>query len=112
MIPEAVREVMKLAEGSLALAVIRKSEPDLIVGARRGSPLVVGYGGLWGENYWYATTNVWEDERLLAFVPREEIQTPDQYTTMMTAAVHTPLLASSGLNTYASVLATKPRRLG
>src|SRR4051794_12146195 len=45
-------------------------------------------------------------------VPRAETHTPDQYTTMMTAAVHTPLLASSGLNTYASVLATKPRRLG
>ena len=25
--------------------------------------LVVGYGGLWGENYWYAKTNVWEHER-------------------------------------------------
>jgi glucosamine--fructose-6-phosphate aminotransferase (isomerizing) len=46
---EAVREVMKLAEGALALAVIRKSEPDLIVGARRGSPLVVGRGD--GENF-------------------------------------------------------------
>jgi glutamine---fructose-6-phosphate transaminase (isomerizing) len=46
---EAVREVMKVAEGSLALAVIRKSEPDLIVGARRGSPLVVGRGD--GENF-------------------------------------------------------------
>ena len=33
------------------------------------------------------------------FVPREETHTPDQYTTMITAAVHTPLLASSGLNT-------------
>ena len=32
--------------------------------------LVVGYGGLWGENYWYANTNAWEDERLLSFVPR------------------------------------------
>ena len=32
--------------------------------------LGVGYGGLWGENYWYATTNVWENERLLSFVPR------------------------------------------
>jgi len=32
--------------------------------------LVVGYGGLWGENYWYAKTNVWEDTRLLTFVPR------------------------------------------
>ena len=46
---EAVREVMKVAEGSLALAVIRKSEPELIVGARRGSPLVVGRGD--GENF-------------------------------------------------------------
>ncbi|HEX2251782.1 MAG TPA: amidohydrolase family protein [Thermoanaerobaculia bacterium] len=35
--------------------------------------LVVAYGGNWGENYWYATTNVWEDERLLSFVPREII---------------------------------------
>ena len=35
--------------------------------------LVVGYGGLWGENYWYATTPVWRDERLLRFVPRRII---------------------------------------
>ncbi len=46
---EAVRQVMNLAEGALALAVIRKSEPELIVGARRGSPLVVGRGD--GENF-------------------------------------------------------------
>ena len=46
------------------------------------------------------------------FVPRAETQTPDQYTTMITHAVHTPLLASSGLKTYASVLATNPSRLG
>jgi imidazolonepropionase-like amidohydrolase len=32
--------------------------------------LIVGYGGLWGEQYWYAKTNVWEDQRLLTFVPR------------------------------------------
>jgi len=31
---------------------------------------VVGYGGIWGENYWYRHTNVWENERLLTFVPR------------------------------------------
>ena len=35
--------------------------------------LVVAYGGLEGERYWYATTNVWEDERLMNFVPREII---------------------------------------
>ncbi len=32
--------------------------------------LVVGYGGIWGENYWYQKTNVWEHDRLLTFVPR------------------------------------------
>ena len=41
---EAVRQVMNQADGALALAVMRRSEPDLIVGARRGSPLVVGRG--------------------------------------------------------------------
>jgi len=46
---EAVREVMREAEGSLALAVMRRSDPELIVGARRGSPLVVGRGD--GENF-------------------------------------------------------------
>jgi hypothetical protein len=35
--------------------------------------LVVGYGGLWGENYWYAKTHVWADARLLTFVPREDL---------------------------------------
>lgn len=32
--------------------------------------LVVGYGGIWGENYWYHHTNVWENPRLRTFVPR------------------------------------------
>jgi len=32
--------------------------------------LIVGYGGIWGENYWYQKTNVWENERLLTFTPR------------------------------------------
>ncbi|RJP38587.1 MAG: amidohydrolase [Phycisphaerales bacterium] len=32
--------------------------------------MVVGYGGIWGENYWYQHSNVWENERLLDFVPR------------------------------------------
>lgn len=35
--------------------------------------LIVGYGGLWGENYWYQHSNVWEHERLNRFVPRAVI---------------------------------------
>jgi hypothetical protein len=31
--------------------------------------LGVGYGGLWGENYWYAHTEVFAHPRLRAFVP-------------------------------------------
>ena len=32
--------------------------------------LIVSYGGLWGENYWFANTKVWENTRLLTYVPR------------------------------------------
>ena len=46
---EAVRHVMNQADGALALVVMRQSEPDVLVGARRGSPLVVGRGK--GENF-------------------------------------------------------------
>ncbi|MDH4117091.1 MAG: glutamine--fructose-6-phosphate transaminase (isomerizing) [Acidimicrobiia bacterium] len=46
---EAVRRVMSIAEGALALCVMRRDEPDVLVGARRGSPLVVGLGD--GENF-------------------------------------------------------------
>ena len=35
--------------------------------------LIVGYGGLWGEFYWYQHTNVWEHPRLLQFVPPEVV---------------------------------------
>jgi imidazolonepropionase-like amidohydrolase/Tol biopolymer transport system component len=33
--------------------------------------LGVGYGGIWGENYWYGHTQVWANGRLLSFVPRQ-----------------------------------------
>ncbi|NVB41151.1 PD40 domain-containing protein [Pseudenhygromyxa sp. WMMC2535] len=33
--------------------------------------LGVAYGGVWGENYWYQHTDVWANERLLRYVPRE-----------------------------------------
>ncbi len=33
--------------------------------------LIVGYGGIWGENYWYQHTNVWENRRLAQFVPQQ-----------------------------------------
>ncbi|HOM72073.1 MAG TPA: glutamine--fructose-6-phosphate transaminase (isomerizing), partial [Armatimonadota bacterium] len=41
---EAVRSTVLRLEGSFALAVICREQPDLIVAARRHSPLVVGLG--------------------------------------------------------------------
>ena len=40
----AVRKVLKLLKGTYGLAVVSPSNPDRIVGARLGSPLVVGVG--------------------------------------------------------------------
>jgi len=41
---EAVRRALKLLKGSFAIGVIAKKEPDKLVGARLGSPLIVGLG--------------------------------------------------------------------
>ena len=35
--------------------------------------LIVGYGGIWGENYWYQHSNVYENRKLLRFTPRAHI---------------------------------------
>lgn len=41
---EAVRQAIAKLEGSFAIGVISKKEPDKLIGARLGSPLVVGVG--------------------------------------------------------------------
>ena len=46
---DSVIKMLKQLHGSFALGIIFKNQPDLIVGARRGSPLAVGYGP--NENY-------------------------------------------------------------
>ncbi len=46
---KAITKTLKQLHGSFALGIIFKDIPDLIVGARRGSPLAVGYGP--NENY-------------------------------------------------------------
>ena len=45
----SITKTLKQLHGSFALGIIFKDKPDLIVGARRGSPLAVGYGP--NENY-------------------------------------------------------------
>jgi glucosamine--fructose-6-phosphate aminotransferase (isomerizing) len=46
---DAITKSLKQLHGSFALGIIFKDMPDLIIGARRGSPLAVGYGP--NENY-------------------------------------------------------------
>ncbi len=46
---DSITTALKQLHGSYALGILFKDEPDLIVGARRGSPLAVGYGP--NENY-------------------------------------------------------------
>lgn len=41
---EAVRQALKSVVGSFAIGVIAKREPDKLIGARCGSPLIVGLG--------------------------------------------------------------------
>ncbi|WP_422061300.1 glutamine--fructose-6-phosphate transaminase (isomerizing) [Sphingopyxis sp.] len=46
---EAVKAVLPQLRGAFALAIAFRQHPDLLIGARLGSPLVVGYGE--GETY-------------------------------------------------------------
>jgi imidazolonepropionase-like amidohydrolase/Tol biopolymer transport system component len=45
--------------------------------------LIVSYGGVSGEYYWYQKTNVWEKERLLNFTPRDIIDSRSRHRTMI-----------------------------
>ena len=44
--------------------------------------LVVGYGGIWGENYFYQHSEVWKNERLMRFVPRFVVDPRSRRRTM------------------------------
>lgn len=58
-------------EHSLPVARIYKDVIQLWSGSRSGytPTLIVGYGGIMGENYWYAHTDVWKHPLLSRFVP-------------------------------------------
>lgn len=48
-LPEAVRHVCRRLRGAFTLVIVHADFPDLVIGARRNSPLVVGVGD--GENF-------------------------------------------------------------
>jgi len=45
--------------------------------------LIVNYGGVNGEYYWYQNTNVWENEKLLKYTPRGIIDSRSRHRTMI-----------------------------
>jgi imidazolonepropionase-like amidohydrolase len=45
--------------------------------------LIVNYGGINGEYYWYERSNVWENEKLLNFTPRFIIDSRSRHRTMI-----------------------------
>ena len=59
-------------EHAIPIAPLYKDALTLFAKSRTGytPTLIVGYGGIWGENYWYQKTEVWKKERLLRFVPQ------------------------------------------
>src|SRR5690606_6922157 len=58
--------------------------------------LIVNYGGINGEYYFYEKTNVWENEKLLNFTPRSVIDSRSRHRTMVPEEeyVHGPILVS------------------
>lgn len=71
-------------EHTIPVAPIYKDVTSVWGGSKTGSTptLIVGYGGLWGEEYWYQKTNVWENERLLSFTPRAVVDERSRRRTM------------------------------
>jgi imidazolonepropionase-like amidohydrolase/Tol biopolymer transport system component len=45
--------------------------------------LIVGYGGITGENYWYQKHQVWENKKLLQFTPRALIDSRARHRTII-----------------------------
>lgn len=71
-------------EHSLPVPRLYKDVVTLFAKSKTGytPTLIVGYGGLSGEYYWYQKTNVWENEHLLAFTPREVVDARSRRRTM------------------------------
>ena len=94
-------------EHAVPVAEIYDDVRQLWIETRTGytPTLTVAYGGIWGENYWYAKTDVWADERLMTFVPRSQVdplarrpfQAPDEEYNHFDAAEIASELAAQGV---------------
>jgi imidazolonepropionase-like amidohydrolase/Tol biopolymer transport system component len=71
-------------EHSLPVPRIYKDVVTLFARSRSGytPTLIVGYGGLSGEYYWYQHSNVWEHQHLMKYVPRDVVVPRSRRRTM------------------------------
>jgi imidazolonepropionase-like amidohydrolase/Tol biopolymer transport system component len=85
-------------EHSLPVPRIYSDVVKLFAGSKSGytPTLIVGYGGLSGEYYWYQHTNVWENEQLLRFTPREVVDARSRRRTMAPPEDFNHVLISKG----------------
>ena len=62
-------------EHSMPVPRLYKDVVELFAQARSGytPTIIVGYGGLFGENYWYQRDEIWKNARLLTFTPRGQV---------------------------------------
>jgi len=60
--------------------------------------LGVAYGGLMGEEYWYATTDVWEEQPLAGLVPRQVLDPRSRRRAIAPEGEWNHLLAASNAN--------------
>lgn len=63
-------------EHSIPMAAVYDDVKQLWAGSNTAyvPTLTVGYGGIWGERYWYDTTEVWKHPLLTQFVPTHVLE--------------------------------------
>ena len=79
---QAVKQALRLLKGTYGIAVVHADEPNLIIGARNGSPLVLGIG----ENEMFLASDVTaiiaHTKQVIYFEDGEVVRvTPDSYRT-------------------------------
>ncbi|MFM9944968.1 MAG: glutamine--fructose-6-phosphate transaminase (isomerizing) [Bacteroidia bacterium] len=71
---EAVRLALNEVVGAYAIVILSKNDPDILIGARKGSPLVVGIGNTPGEFYMASdATPIVEHTRKVTYLEDGEI---------------------------------------
>ena len=96
-VAEAMRRVCRRLEGAFTLVAIDRTQPDLVVGARRNSPLVVGLGE--GENFLASDVAAFVDHTRNALELGQDqvvILTPDEVFVTGTAAEVAPVTKVDG----------------